>query len=45
VTGWGDQLDAEKMAEYHVAHTIAKPFNINELVTLAARFIPQPKQQ
>lgn len=43
VTGWGDQLDAGKMNEFHVAHTIAKPFNINELVTLAARFIPQKK--
>jgi PAS domain S-box-containing protein len=43
VTGWGDQLDQEKMVEHHVAHTIAKPFNINELVTLAAQFIPQNK--
>jgi PAS domain S-box-containing protein len=43
VTGWGDQLDTEKMTEYHVTHTIAKPFNINELVSLAARFIPQSK--
>lgn len=41
VTGWGDQLDADKMVEYHVSHTIAKPFNISELVSLAARFIPQ----
>ncbi len=43
VTGWGDQLDQQKMVEHHVTHTIAKPFNINELVTLASQLIPQNK--
>jgi CheY-like chemotaxis protein len=41
VTGWGDQLDAAKMKEFHVSHTIAKPFNLSDLVKMATRFIPQ----
>jgi len=41
VTGWGDQLDPKKMNEFYITQTIAKPFNIKELVNLAARLIPQ----
>ncbi len=41
VTGWGDQLDREKMALFNIAHTVAKPFNITELVKLASQLIPQ----
>ena len=39
VTGWGDQLNKERMAELNVVHTIAKPFNIQDLITVAASLI------
>lgn len=41
VTGWGEQLDDNRLAEYNIARTIAKPFNIHELVQLAANLITQ----
>jgi PAS domain S-box-containing protein len=41
VTGWGDQLDPVKLEQVSVRHTISKPFNINDLVSVAALLIPQ----
>lgn len=42
VTGWGDQLDPAKMQEYHVRYTLAKPFNIQDVIGLVASLVPQP---
>ncbi len=43
VTGWGDQLNPERMAELNVVRTIAKPFNIQDLINLAAALISDKK--
>ena len=43
VTGWGEQVDPKKMAEYNIQHTIAKPFNIQDLIHLAGQMIDQSK--
>ncbi len=42
VTGWGEQVDPGKMAENQIADIISKPFNIQELIRVAARHIRQP---
>ncbi len=39
VTGWGDHIDQAKLASYKITGTIAKPFNIHDLVTLAGKLI------
>ncbi len=41
VTGWGDQLDPEKMRQHQVQHTLAKPFNLQDVISLAASLVPQ----
>jgi PAS domain S-box-containing protein len=41
VTGWGEQLEADKLAEHNIAQTISKPFDIEHLITTAAGLIPQ----
>lgn len=38
VTGWGDQLDAAKVAEFNIATTISKPFDISKLIEVAAHY-------
>lgn len=45
VTGWGDQLEQAKMQENHVRYTLAKPFNIQDVVGLVASLIPQSLQK
>lgn len=39
VTGWGENLDAEKLAQYNIKYTIAKPFNIQDLMKMASSII------
>jgi PAS domain S-box-containing protein len=39
VTGWGDHIDQTRLASYRITGTIAKPFNIHDLVTLAGKLI------
>ncbi len=41
VTGWGEQVDLQKMAEFNIIRTIAKPFNIHDLTNLAGQLIGQ----
>ncbi len=41
ITGWGDQLDPEKMAESKVDTVIAKPFRMEEVRALVARAIAE----
>jgi PAS domain S-box-containing protein len=43
VTGWGDHIDPVKLANHRIASTIAKPFNIHDLVTLAGKLIEGKK--
>jgi PAS domain S-box-containing protein len=39
VTGWGDHIDQAKLGSYRITGTIAKPFNIHDLVNLAGKII------
>ncbi len=43
VTGWGDHIDQHKLASHQITGTIAKPFNIHDLVTLAGKLIEAKK--
>lgn len=37
ITGWGDQLDPEKMKESHVDRVIAKPFSVDDIKLLMSQ--------
>ncbi|MFA6002131.1 MAG: PAS domain S-box protein [Thermoleophilia bacterium] len=39
ITGWGDQLDAQKMRESGVESVIAKPFRVEDIVRTLAKAI------
>ena len=39
VTGWGDHIDQTKLGSYQITGTIAKPFNIHDLVNLAGKIV------
>jgi signal transduction histidine kinase/CheY-like chemotaxis protein len=41
MTGWGDQLDPVKLSKHNVHHTLAKPFNLQDVVSMVAALIPQ----
>jgi hypothetical protein len=43
VTGWGDHIDSQKLESYQITNTIAKPFNIHDLITLAGKLIETKK--
>ncbi|HEX2912819.1 MAG TPA: response regulator [Chloroflexia bacterium] len=39
VTGWGEQVDQERLSEHNIKRTVAKPFNIQDLMELAGSLI------
>jgi signal transduction histidine kinase/CheY-like chemotaxis protein len=43
VTGWGDHIDSQKLESYQITNTIAKPFNIHDLITLAGKLVETKK--
>ncbi len=40
ITGWGDQLDPEKMKQSKVDAVIAKPFSLEQIRNLVGRIVP-----
>ncbi len=43
VTGWGEQVEPKRLSDFNIVRTIAKPFNIQDLLELAGRIINQSK--
>ncbi|GBE57428.1 blue-light-activated protein [bacterium BMS3Abin01] len=42
ITGWGDQLDRDRMTASQVDHVIAKPFSVEEVRRLVAKTLTGP---
>ena len=42
VTGWGELLDSQKLHEYGVSRTIAKPFSLSDITNTAKDLLANP---